>query len=395
MKKWIVIIAVCTVSLFGFMWVSLPLADARSVVKELLASADVQIDGKRPWDIQVHNDAFYNRVISEGSLGLGESYMDGWWDCQALDECLFRLCRAHVDANIAPTWTMRWMALKAYLFNMQDKWLSRRVIDAHYQLGNDLYTSMLDPLLIYSCGYWKEAGTLAAAQEAKCDLICRKLGLAPGMKILDIGCGWGGFVKYAAANYGVSAVGVTLSENQAEYARQACQGLPVEIQVKDYRDIEGSFDRVISIGMFEHVGAKNFNTFMQVVDRALQPHGLALLHTIGSNVSTNVTDPWIDAYIFPNGQLPSIAQIGAAIEGRFIMEDWHNFGAFYDPTLIAWHQNFQANWHKLHPQYGERFFRMWNYYLLSCAAAFRARSIQLWQLVLSKDGVVDGYDSIR
>jgi cyclopropane-fatty-acyl-phospholipid synthase len=370
-------------------------SDSKQLVQDLFAKADVVVGGARPWDIQVHNEAFYDRLLSEGSLGLGESYMDGWWDAKHVDEFIYHIFKAHLDDQVPYTWKNCKTALVARFCNMQDKMKSKEVIEQHYQLGNDLYSKMLDSEMVYSCAYWKDAQNLDEAQKAKFDLICRKLKLQPGMTILDIGCGWGGFVKYAAENYGVKAVGVTLSKNQAKVAKKKCKKLPVNIFVQDYRDVEGSFDRVISIGMFEHVGKKNFREFMEVSDRLLKPDGLMLLHTIGSNTSTIVTDPWIDAYIFPHGQLPSIAQIGEAIEGLFVMEDWHNFGAYYDTTLMKWHENFQKSWPELEPKYGERFYRMWNYYLLSCAGAFRARSIQLWQVVLSKDGVASGYTSLR
>ncbi len=370
-------------------------SSAKAQVAQLFSKADVQINGSRPWDIQVHNEDFYNRLLAGGSLALGESYMDGWWDSTHVDQFIDRLLQSNLQNHIAPTWDTRWTVLKAHLLNLQDKIGAKQVIDEHYQLGNDLYEAMLDPYMVYSCAYWKNANTLDKAQEAKFELICKKLGLEPGMKVLDIGCGWGGFAKYAAKHYNVSVVGVTLSENQANFGCRACKGLPVEILVKDYRDVEGSFDRVVSIGMFEHVGKKNFSEFMDVVNRCLKPNGLLLLHTIGANSSSVITDPWIHKYIFPNGNLPSISQIGESIENEFVMEDWHNFGADYDTTLMAWYDNFVRAWPKLKAKYDERFYRMWKFYLLSCAGSFRARQIQLWQLVLSREGVSGGHDSIR
>jgi cyclopropane-fatty-acyl-phospholipid synthase len=368
---------------------------AKKQVVALLQQADVQVNGSRPWDITVHNDAFYEHVLTGGSLALGESYMAGWWDCPHVDQFIEHLMSANLDDKVSPTWEMRWTYLQAYIGNLQDKIGAKQVIDEHYQLGNDLYEAMLDPLMVYSCGYWKTANTLAEAQEAKFELICQKLGLQPGMTVLDIGCGWGGFEKYAAEHYNVNCLGVTLSTNQADFGRKACQGLPVEILVQDYRDVHGKFDRILSIGMFEHVGQKNYDEFMEVVDRCLKPDGLFLLHTIGRNDSTLVTDPWIHKYIFPNGNLPSVAQIGDSIENRFVMEDWHNFGAYYDTTLLAWFDNFNKAWPQLKASYPDRFYRMWKYYLLSCAGSFRARKIQLWQVVLSREGVVKGYSSIR
>ncbi len=370
-------------------------SSAEKVVREITALAGIQIDGNKPWDIQVHNDQFYNCVLSDRSLGLGESYVLGWWDAAALDETICQMLRAGLEHQLKPTWAMRWAVMKAKLFNRQTKASSMEVIDAHYQLGNDLYERMLDPTMSYSCGYWKRASTLEEAQLAKFDLIARKLRLKSGMRLLDIGCGWGGFAKYVAERYGVQVLAITLSENQANYAQELCSGLPVEVRVQDYRDVTGSFDRVVEIGMFEHVGQKNYREFMEIAHSRLVDGGLLMLHTIGGNVSTMACDPWIDRYIFPNGQLPSIAQIGIAIEGLFVMEDWHNFGPDYDKTLMAWFQNFDSHWKELESAYPPYFYRMWKYYLLSCAGAFRARDIQLWQLVLSKGGVEGGYTTVR
>jgi cyclopropane-fatty-acyl-phospholipid synthase len=254
---------------------------------------------------------------------------------------------------------------------------------------------MLDTRMVYSCGYWKNATTLDAAQEAKLDLICKKIGLKKGMRVLDIGCGWGSFAKFAAERFKVSVVGVTVSKEQVTLAREFCKDLPVEIRLQDYRKMKESFDRIVSVGMFEHVGYKNYRTFFQVAHRCLKDGGLFLLHTIGGNFSVKGTDPWINKYIFPNSMLPSVAQISAAIESRFILEDWHGFGTDYDKTLMTWMQNFNTHWAELKQQHSERFYRMWKYYLLSSAGSFRARRNQLWQIVLSKHGVPGGYTSIR
>lgn len=321
--------------------------------------------------------------------------MDGWWDSNSLDSTISHIVRIDFSKQIAPNFTTAWTYARAYLFNLQDKIGSRKVIDTHYNLGNDLYQNMLDPLMAYSCGYWKRASSLSDAQKAKFDILCKKLKLEAGMTVLDIGCGWGGFEKYAAENYGVKVVGITLSENQAQLAKQVCSSLPVEIRVQDYRDVDEKFDRIVSIGMFEHVGSKNYRSFMEICNNLLKDNGIFVLHTIGSNTPTVCTDPWIHTYIFPNGQIPSISQIATAFEGLFVMEDWHNFGADYDKTLIAWFNNFHASWPLLKSRYDERFYRMWKYYLLSCAGAFRTRTLQLWQIVLTKEGFPGGYDSIR
>jgi cyclopropane-fatty-acyl-phospholipid synthase len=267
--------------------------------------------------------------------------------------------------------------------------------EEHYDMGNELYKAMLDKRLTYTCGYWKNAKNLDEAQEAKLDLVCRKLNLKPGQRILDIGCGWGSFMKFAAEKYGVSCVGVTVSKEQIALGKELCKGLPVEFRLEDYRDVNEQFDHVVSLGMFEHVGYKNYDEFMQVAHRCLKDGGLFLLHTFGNPVSEKAPDPWFHKYIFPNGMAPSIAQIGTAIEGKFIMEDWHNFGFDYSLTLKAWYDNFEAAWPSLKHLYNDRFYRMWRYYLLSLSGNFGARGFQLWQIVLSKEGVKGGYTSVR
>jgi cyclopropane-fatty-acyl-phospholipid synthase len=360
----------------------------------LLSLADVEIEGVRAWDIRVHDDRFYERVLAEGSLGLGESYMDGWWDCDSLDEFFYRILR--VDLERKAKQRLRLVdLLKAKLVNLQRPSRAFEIVKRHYDIGNDLYRCMLDRLLIYSCAYWKDASTLDEAQEAKLDLVCRKLDLQPGMRVLDIGCGWGGTARFAAQHYRVEVVGITVSEEQVKAANELRGTLPVEIRLQDYRDLEGTFNRMLSIGMFEHVGYKNYRTFMRVVREHLRKDGLFLLQTIGRNRSGTTTDRWIARYIFPNSMLPSARQICAAVEGLFVIEDWHSFGPDYDKTLMCWFQNFKQNWDFIKGNYGERFYRMWKYYLLSCAGCFRARQNQLWQIVLSPGGIPGGYLSLR
>lgn len=367
---------------------------AQITAETLLAEAGVAINGKNPWDIQVHNSALFSRVLRSGTLGLGEAYMDGWWDAEKLDEFFYRVLQANLEEKINP-FSLGLAYMRNLLTNPQRKSNAFEIGERHYDIGNDIYTAMLDKRMTYTCGYWKDATTLDEAQEAKLDLICRKIGLKKGMRVLDIGCGWGSFATYAAEKYGVSVVGVTVSKEQVELGRKISEGLPVEIRLQDYRDVNEQFDHIVSVGMFEHVGYKNYKTYMDVARRCLKDNGLFLLHTIGSNASHKGGDAWIDKYIFPGGQLPSIAQIGSAIEKTFVMEDWHNFGAYYDTTLMAWFHNFDAAWPELKNNYDERFYRMWKYYLLSCAGAFRARSIELWQIILSPNGVPGGYTSVR
>jgi len=358
--------------------------DEKRLVQQLLEFAGVQIDGPAPCDIQVHNPEFYQRVIAGGSLALGESYMDGWWDCEALDQFFERIMAARLDKKVRKSRTLLRAVVKARLTRRQGRARAFEVGRCHYDIGNDLFAVMLDKRMNYSCAYWQEADTLDKAQEAKLELTCRKLGLAPGMRVLDIGCGWGGFAIYAAEKHRVEVTGVTVSGEQAKLAQNCCASLPVCFELKDYRDIQGTFDRIVSIGMFEHVGFTNYQTYMQVVNRCLNDDGLFLLHTIGSNTSVHSVDPWLAKYIFPNSMLPSARQITEAAEGIFILEDWHSFGTHYDPTLMAWHKNFIDNWHCIQDAYDRRFQRMWGYYLLSSAGSFRARRNQLWQIVFSK-----------
>ena len=369
----------------------------QDTVQNLFAQADIQIDGDRSWDIHVHNPQFYSRVLTAGSLGLGESYMDGWWDCQALDQCLSRMLRAGLPEKVIPL-REKMQVLVARLTNPQRKARAFEVGERHYDIGNDLYEKMLDARMVYSCGYWKRAETLDQAQEAKLDLICRKVQLQPGMRVLDIGCGWGSFAKYAAERYQAEVVGVTVSKEQRELADRLCRGLPVDIILQDYRELKpernGRFDAVVSVGMFEHVGYKNYPDFFRVVDACLQSQGLFLLHSMGVNKTVHSGDPWINKYIFPGGTLPSMKQLGEATDGLLMLEDWHSFGADYVRTLLAWCDNFRANWHVLRERYDERFRRMWEYYLLSFAAGFDARRIQLWQIVFSKNRP-PGYQSVR
>jgi len=358
----------------------------KGVIKELLHAAGVTINGDKAYDIQVHNENFYTRCLSDGLLGIGEAYMDGWWDCAELDQLIERVSRANIREKFEKNWKLACEILKSRVFNLQK--ISRAFIvgEQHYDVGNDLYTAMLDKRMLYTCGYWKNADNLNDSQEAKLELVCKKIGLEPGMTVLEYGCGFGSFAKYAAEKYGAKVTGLTVSKEQAKLGCEMCKGLPVEILLEDYRKINGKFDRVISIGIMEHVGYKNYRTYMERTDTALKDDGIAFIHTIGSNKSSTTINPWTHKYIFPNSMLPSISQLSTAMEGLFIMEDWHNFGEDYDKTLMAWHDNFEKAWPDLKSQYSERFHRMWRYYLLSSAGAFRARAMQLWQIVMAKPG---------
>jgi len=358
-----------------------------SRVQELLSLADIRVNGTRPWDLTVHNMDFYARVLQHGSVGLGESYVEGWWDCPQLDQFFFKIFMSGIDTRVARSWRAITLFLKSVILNPQTKSRSTKVAKQHYDLGNDLFEKMLDRRMVYTCGRWDHAANLTEAQEAKLDFVCRKLGLAPGMRVLDIGCGWGSFAKFAAQEYGAQVVGITLSRQQLALGQKLCAGLPVELRLDDYRSLRGSFDRVVCLGMFEHVGHKNYQTFFEVARHVLEDAGSLYLATIGSNRTLCTTDAWIERYIFPNSHLPSVSQIGSSIEGRFFVEEWQNWAPDYDRTLMAWYHNFEAVWEKLKGNYGEQFHRMWRYYLLVSAASFRARRLQVWQILMSPAGL--------
>lgn len=363
-----------------------PGGGAEIVVRELFGLADIEIGGARPGDIDVHDRRFYGRLLRGASIGLGESYMDGWWDADALDVFAEKILRAGLQDRIKGSRRLRLLTARALLFNLQSPSRSGRSVEAHYDIGNDLYIRMLDPRMVYTCAYWKDATTLAQAQEAKLDLVCRKLGLEPGMRVLDLGCGWGGFAGWAAEKYGCSVVGLTLSKDQHTLGSEMWKHLDVELRLADYREITGTFDRVVSIGMMEHVGPKNHRVMMEVIHRSLTPDGYALVHTISGNRSRRHGTPFVEKYLFPNAVSPSLAQLGAATEGLFVLEDLHNIGPDYERTLLAWWENFDRAYPDLKHRYDERFYRMWRFYLLAAAGAARARDAQLFQLVLTRPG---------
>ena len=359
-------------------------------VKNLLSSAGITVDGPNPWDIRVSNRELYKRIITESHLGIGESYMDGWWECDALDEFFFRVLRAKLDRKVSKFKSFLGNLL-GVLINLQHPSRAFIVGETHYNIGNDLYEAMLDRNMLYSCAYWKDAHDLDTAQENKLRLIFNKLRLEPGMKVLDIGCGWGGAARFAAEQYGVSVTGVTVSSEQVKKSEELRKGLPVDIKLLDYRSISGIYDRIYSIGMFEHVGVKNYRRFFEITANSLKKDGLFLLHTIGSKRSSTNTDRWTSKYIFPNSMLPSARQITRTSESLHVIEDWHAFGNEYYKTLKAWHENFERHWPDLQHAYDERFYRMWRYYLLSAAGSFRARNVQLWQILFSNDGITGDF----
>jgi len=373
------------------------LPPAPSVLSEIIEKIGISFNGSRPWDIRIHNQEAYQQILSKGSLGFGEAYMDGHWDAHSLDELFTRLLHFDTDQNL-PGWAkvrLTVQNLRYRFLNLQSSKRAFQVGNQHYDIGNDVFEAMLDSTMSYSCGFWENADTLEQAQYDKLDMICRKLQLHPGERLLEIGCGWGGLAQHAAKYYGAEVLGITVSKEQLHLAQQRCAGLPVKIELMDYRKLEGEFDKVVSVGMFEHVGSKNYQTYFDHVSRLMKPEGLFLLHSIGNYNTTRSVDPWIDKYIFPNGKLPSAKEITSAIEKKMVIEDWHNFGPDYDKTLMAWMNNFEKAWPKLKHSYSEKFYRMWKYYLMSSAGFFRCRQGQLWQIIMSKRERKSVYRSIR
>jgi cyclopropane-fatty-acyl-phospholipid synthase len=366
-------------------------------IRELLALADVKLNGPNPWDIQVHDERFYHRVIGHALMGVAESYREGWWDSPQLDEFFHRIQRAELVEHVKSL-ELFWLGLRSRLFNLQEGPHSKQVARQHYDIGNDLYCVMLDKHMQYTCAYWKDANNLEDAQERKMNLICRKLHLEPGMRVLELGGGFCGLARFMAREYGCEVVSYNISKEQVQFGREFCNGLPVRIEEKDYREAiheAEQFDRAVAVGLCEHIGYKNYRPFLELVRAKLKRSGLFLLHTIGGNRSRTSTDPWVDKYIFPNGVVPSIAQLGRAMENLWVVEDWHNFGPDYDKTLQAWWKNFEARYCTLDKKrYDQRFFRMWKLYLMMSAGAFRARRMQLWQIVLST-GAIANYEPVR
>jgi len=368
-------------------------------VTQELERAGVGIGTGRSWDIAVHDPRFFRRLAARGSLGAGESYVEGWWDCPRIDLLAERVLRS----GVADRWG-GWLrcALTGALrrvMNAQRGRRSERVAWIHYNNDPSFFEMLLGGSMNYSCAYWRNADTLDQAQRQKMQLIGQKLELKPGDRVLDIGCGWGGLADYLSREFGCRVVGITNSSSQARYAAERFGGDWCRFVQTDYRDFDprqfGGFTKVVSVGMFEHVGVMNYPAFFSLCRKAAGPEGLILLHTFGRTTRCDF-DLWTDRYIFPNSYLPTIQDIGRATGESMVMEDWHNFGADYDRTLMAWLDRLDV-WAATEAcSLSNEQLRMWRYYLATYAACFRVRNhIQLWQIVLSPSGVPGGYRSIR
>jgi cyclopropane-fatty-acyl-phospholipid synthase len=362
--------------------------------RDLLAKAGVTIDGDQPWDLQVRDPRAYTRMMRDGTIGFGEAFMDGWLDCARFDQLAERAFQADLSSRFEVRAAIV-ASIRARLTPFGSRRRSFEIGDLHYDAGNDFFEALLDPTMAYSCGYWHNAETLEAAQRAKLDLICRKLKLEPGIRVLDIGSGWGSFARFAAENYGANVVGITVSRQQVEFAERFCAGLPATFRYLDYRDIDETFDRVVSVGMFEHVGRRYHADFFAACARCLKPSGLLLLHTIGQQHEQAV-NAWYDKYIAPGAEIPTIANVVTSAHPGLLLEDLHTFyGSNYDRTLMAWAANLDAGWDRLKKKYPEPFYRMWKLYLQGCAAGFRTNLLRVWQFVFSRDGYPGGYGSVR
>lgn len=369
---------------------------------ELFKKADITINGSRPWDIQIHNENFYSKLLFHGTIALGESYVDGWWDCDNIEQCIYRLLKADLInlktgnfKNLGVPLAGKLRLIGPILKNLQSKKTAKYNAKFHYNLGNDLFVAILGKKTMnYSCGYWKNAKTLDEAQTNKMDLICRKLKLESGMKILEIGCGWGNFAKFAAKKYNVNVVGITLSDEQLSYAKKHNSHKNVGFLLQDYRDIKGKFDRIVSIEMIEHVGPKNHKKFMKKTNSCLKKDGLMLIQAISISETVLKNDPWIDKYLFPGAVPMSAKQFCNSSEGLFYILDWHDFTKDYHKTINAWLKNFDDNWSELKSNYDDRFYRYWKWYLTCCPATALAMTHHLWQVVFGKVDSDKGYERI-
>ncbi len=351
-------------------------------VTQVLAAADITIDGTRPWDIQVHNTALFDRVARGGSRALGDAYVDGWWDADDLAGCIERMSRAYAD--IPEPWVMR------FIHTLLGRWSVYAARDsssaAHYNAGNDLFVAMLDrEYMQYSCAAFGSAETLQRAQEAKLACICDTLKVTPGMRVLDVGAGWGGFARYAASQRQAQVTGVVRADAQVQFARELCAGLPVTFHNTDYRDVTGTFDAIVACEVLEHIGVRNYDTFMRTLAARLGESGRAFVQvTTGENTRGRGFDPWLNAHIFPYGEIPTDADVRGSATPYFTVYECTRADMDYARTLHAWHQQFEAAWPTLREHYDERMHRLWRYYLLFCAGTFQAGINTTRQYLLTK-----------
>ncbi len=344
-------------------------------------------EGEPTFTVTLHKELSLSDLMTSTSLALGEAYMDGTLEIegdlyQALDHFMGQMEKFSKDEG----------ALKKLIFTSTAKKNQQKEVQSHYDIGNDFYKLWLDETLSYSCGYFRrEEDTLHQAQVNKVDYILKKLHLEKGMTLLDIGCGWGFLLIEAAKQYGVRGTGITLSQEQYKefQSRIEAEGLQdlLTVELMDYRDLPKSgkkFQRVVSVGMVEHVGRDNYKLFLDCVNEVMEPGGLFLLHFI-SGLLEHPGDPWIKKYIFPGGVVPSLREmVSLAAEDQFHILDVENLRLHYTRTLLCWLENFRANLDQVRETFDERFIRMWELYLASCAATFHNGVIDLHQILMTK-----------
>lgn len=344
-------------------------------------------EGNPMFKIKINKELSITDLMTSTSLALGEAYMKGELEIEgdlyhALNCFLGQMGKFQTDKK----------ALKKLIFSSNSKKNQKQEVSSHYDIGNDFYKLWLDESLSYPCAYFaSDKDTLFEAQNNKIERILKKLDLKPGMELLDIGCGWGSLLIHAAKEYGVSGKGITLSEEQYKSFKQRIEdeGLSdrLSVEILDYRDLpkkEWTFDRVVSVGMIEHVGRDNYNRFMSCVDSVLKPHGLFLLHYI-SALKEYPGDAWIKKYIFPGGMLPSLREIiNLCSDYNFYTLDVESLRRHYNRTLLNWDKNFNEHRAEIEKMMGTEFTRMWDLYLCACAAAFNNGIIDLHQILISK-----------
>jgi len=327
------------------------------------------------------------RLKRDGIYGLGEDYIAGKWQVTDLTGFLAQLVKLPEVTRLKFSPRTAWYVFRALTSNPQSGAGVYEVGERHYDLGNTLFSAMLDRSMSYTSGMWRNAATLEEAQIQKLRSICEKLELKPGMTVLDIGCGWGNFARFAATEYGVKVIGLTISREQQALGMERCRGLPVELRLQDYREFNEQVDRVVSIEMIEAVGHKNLRAFFESAYRALVPGGRFVLQVISGNSFTLRSPAFLDQYllwlvrhIFPNGYLPRMDHLTGREAQPFLLESMEQFGESYERTLSAWKDNFDRAWPSLKDHYGEDFRRMWHFYLCGCMACFRTRLVSVYQI---------------
>ena len=355
-------------------------------VQDFLQQADIRVDGSRPWDIKICHPDFFKCIMQQGLLGLGESYMDGWWECERVDILIYKFLTGRLDEYLPIHLHNILNLFSAKLLSLKPDHVSLTSGNKEHEIGYDIFAVMLDNYMQYSCGLWREGTSLDEAQTAKLQMICEKLQLSPGMRILDLGCGWGGTAEYMARHYGVYVEGITDSTEQQKVAQARCRDLDVTIMLGDFHDcIDDQFDRIISLGTLQNIELRNYQAFFKRIANSLNPDGRCLLQSIGKDQFVNHVGLWINKYIFPRGCLPSEEQIVRSTQPYLHIEDWINLGGDYDKTFMSWEKRINDAWPELKDNYSPRFKRMLDYYLCSCAGFLRAKKLNMWQMVFSRN----------